>query len=44
MLKMKVNGHIGANGGGSRWICFRYLEKWNTHRARFLAAGLPCEM
>jgi hypothetical protein len=36
--------HIGLNGGDSHWICFYHLNKWNADRARFLAAGLPCEM
>jgi hypothetical protein len=36
--------HIGANGGDSHWICFHHLNRWNTDRARFPAAGLPCEM
>jgi hypothetical protein len=35
---------IGANGGDSRWICFRHLERWNETRARFLADGGGCEM
>lgn len=37
--------HIGANGNpDTHWICFRHYDKWNADRARFLAAGLPCEM
>jgi hypothetical protein len=36
--------HIGVNGGDSHWICWRHLSRWNQTRARFLAAGLPCEM
>jgi hypothetical protein len=36
--------HIGRNGGDSHWICWIHLAKWNARRARFLAAGLPCEM
>ena len=36
--------YIGVNGGDSHWICWRHLSRWNQTRARFLAAGLPCEM
>ena len=36
--------HIGVNGGDSHWICIRHYYKWHAARARFLAAGLPCEM
>lgn len=36
--------HIGINGGDSRWICFRHLERWNKNRARLRADGGGCEM
>jgi hypothetical protein len=36
--------HIGINGGGSHWICWHHLERWNARRARFIRDGKGCAM
>jgi hypothetical protein len=36
--------HVGENFGGSLWICFRHLDRWNQTRARFLSDGGGCAM
>lgn len=36
--------HIKNANPDNEWICDYHRDKWNAHRDRFLADGLPCEM